>query len=365
MKKHIFFVGKKFKFNTSLHEYIARQTLQKIGNADSIHYFNDSDNSLFLQLEQILQTECQLLIYTTKTTFSVVGKLLSTISEDNQVLQENMLIPSQTTLYEDNSYLLEYSNSYINVLQVTEGELLPSILLNNDNPSAIIQIFEEDIQTVSALLEPLAQTYEVRLDLTQVVEGWVGVHIESNRYGNISKFILSAKQLMPKNIIDASNIYAYIIETLRAHNKKISFAESCTGGLIASRFTQVSGSSAVFEGSLVTYSNHLKSAWLAVEDTTLEELGAVSAEVVEQMSEGARNVSYADYAIAVSGIAGPDGGTDDKPVGTVYISVRSKTDETKQHLHFYGDRNYVQDQSANYAIKMLLLLDKELFFKNI
>ena len=365
MKKHLFFVGKKFKFNTSLHEYIMREVEEKITNVDSIHYFNDSDKSLFLQLEQIVTTPCQLIIITNRNSFSVVGKLLSTITQDNQVLQDKMLIPSQTTLYEDNTYLLEHQGALINVMQVVEGEYLPQILVGEDNPSALIQVFEEDIQSSSALLEPLAQTFEVKLDFTQVVEGWLILHIESNRYGNISKFIDAAKQLMSKNIITASNICTYIIEKLRTANKKISFAESCTGGILASKFTQISGASTVFDGSLVTYSNQLKSAWLAVEDAALEENGAVSAEVVAQMSEGALNVSYADYAISVSGIAGPDGGSVEKPVGTVYISVRSKTAEKTQHLALRGDRNYVQDQSAFYAIKMLLLLDKDLFFKNI
>lgn len=365
MKKHLFFVGKKFKFNAPLHRYILRKIEEKIAHVDSIHYFNDSDTNLFLQLEQILNSECQLLIVTTKTSFSVVGKLLSTITQDNQVLQENMLIPSQTTLYENETYLLEHEGSLINVLQASEGEYLPQILLGDDHPNAIVHIFEEDTPSASALLEPLAQTYEVKLDFTQIVDGWLTLNIDSNRYGNISKFIDSAQQLMARNIISAANIPAFIIETLRSHNKKVSFAESCTGGLLAAKFTQISGASNVFDGSLVTYSNQLKSAWLAVEDETLETVGAVSSKVVAQMSEGALNVSYADYAISVSGIAGPDGGSDEKPVGTVYVSVRSKTQEMTQHLVLRGDRNYVQEQSANHAIKMLLLIDKELFFKNI
>ena len=106
----------------------------------------------------------------------------------------------------------------------------------------------------------------------------------------------------------------------------------------------------------------LKENWLAVTHNALEENGAVSREVVTEMSEGAMNVSSADYTLSISGIAGDGGGTDEKPVGTVFIGARSETAHKEEHLNFSGDRNYVQHQSALYAIKMLLLLDKETFF---
>jgi len=168
--------------------------------------------------------------------------------------------------------------------------------------------------------------------------------------------------LLNTKLIPASNMARFIIERLSHAGKKISLAESCTGGLIASFITKESGSSTIFDGSLVTYSNRLKSNWLAVDNVTLEQFGAVSEEVVLEMSEGVLNVSDADYSIAVSGVAGPDGGSEEKPVGTVYICVRTKEKTKVEHLRLYGDRNYIQEQSALYAIKMLISIDKELFF---
>ena len=101
---------------------------------------------------------------------------------------------------------------------------------------------------------------------------------------------------------------------------------------------------------------------LAVERATLTDHGAVSEEVVSEMSEGALKVANADYALAISGIAGPDGGSQDKPVGTVVIGVRSKTHGKVARYHFDGDRNYIQQQSALTALKMLVLADKNVFF---
>ena len=348
--------------NKPLQRYIIREIERTAGHPDAIFFFHESDNSLFLHLEKEMLSGCSLIIVTTKNSFSVVGKLISTVTADNQVLQDGMLIPSHTEVYEADSYLVRHGKSIVNVMMSAENSALPKVLIEAEQRSAIINIFEEDEESARILLEPLAQTYEVRLQFTTIVRGWLQLQIRSRRYGNIANFISSSKQLLPQKIIGASNIALYIIEQLMHHQKKVTFAESCTGGLIASYFTKESGASNVFEGSLVTYSNALKSNWLAVSDLKLEECGAVSAEVVEEMSEGALNVSYADYALAVSGIAGPDGGTEFKPVGTVFIGVRSKADSRVEKLHFEGDRNYIQEQSMLYAVKMLLLIDKPVFF---
>ncbi len=363
MHNNIVFVGSKFNYNKSLRSYIIREIEQKVGVIDSISYFRELDNRILLHLENTLAQENNLLIVTTKNSFSTIGKFLSTVTSDNQVLQDNMLIPSQCVVYEENSYLLHYNGSHINVIAADEGSVLAPVLIQHEDKSAQIHIFDETLESARLLLEPLAQTYDVTLNFTRLIDGWIALTVLSRKFGNISKFIGSAKTLLHNHIITASDIAAYIIDTLASHQKKLTFAESCTGGLLAAYLTKKSGASAVFDGSLVTYSNALKSNWLAVDDAILERHGAVSAEVVSEMSEGALNVSYADYAIAVSGIAGPDGGSDEKPVGTVFIGVRSKADVDIKELHINGDRNYIQEQSVLHAVKMLLLLDRPLFFQ--
>ncbi len=365
MKKHLLFVGNRFINNPALQRYAIGSAKEKLGHLEQISYFQDSDNSLFLILDQLLKEKIKLLIITTKNSSAIVGKLLSTITSDNQILKDNMLIPSQTSVFEEGSYLIEYEKAIVNVIIATENKNLPSIILEDEKKSAKVHVFDESIPNVKILLEPLATSFDIRLDLVAIVEGWVEVSVQSRKYGNIAQFISAAKQLLSHKLIATNNIVGFIIEKLSHSNRKITFAESCTGGLLAYTFTQESGASNVFEGSLVTYSNALKSNWLAVDDTILEKYGAVSLEVVNEMSEGALNVSYADYALAISGIAGPNGGTTEKPVGTVCISARSKDSLKYEQIQLFGDRNYIQEQSAFYAIKMLLLLDKELFFKDL
>ena len=362
MEKIVLFVGRKFQANTPFQDYIKREIHNSIGDINTYYFYPENDNALFLHLEELLNRQAQLLIITTKAASSIIGKLLCTITSDNQILKENMLIPSSTTVFEESTYLLPYNKCTVNVLTAQENQKLPQILIKNEAHFATIQLFDMDIETANALLTPLAQTYEVKLHFTLLVQEWVIVNIESKKYGNISHFISSSKSLLHNRLIAASNTGAFLIERLLHAGKKLSVSESCTGGLISSFITKQSGSSAVFDGSLVTYSNRLKSNWLAVDSESLESYGAVSEEVVLEMSEGTLNVSDADYALAVSGVAGPDGGSEEKPVGTVYICVRSKERVKTERLHFNGDRNYIQEQSALYAIKMLLMIDKELFF---
>ena len=152
---------------------------------------------------------------------------------------------------------------------------------------------------------------------------------------------------------NSKNVVEKIILKLTKQQETISFAESCTGGRIAAAFTTISGASNVLKGSCITYSNEVKHKWLGVENDILEEFGAVSKECVSQMLDGIQKMAQSDYAIAVSGIAGPTGGTEFKPVGTVYIGVLTPTNKEISHCLFKGSREEVQEQSTTFAIEKL------------
>jgi nicotinamide-nucleotide amidase len=134
------------------------------------------------------------------------------------------------------------------------------------------------------------------------------------------------RTLLPDHLfsVGEDTLEATVVRLLTEQQRSLAVAESCTGGLIAHRLTNVPGASAVFLGGLVTYSNEAKKQFLGVQDGTLRSHGAVSAETVREMAEGARSQMKADYSIAVTGIAGPSGGTPEKPVGTVFIGLASQ-----------------------------------------
>lgn len=142
----------------------------------------------------------------------------------------------------------------------------------------------------------------------------------------------------------------------KARGKILVTAESCTGGGIATLITEISGSSAWFDCGFITYSNHSKIQMLAVKPTTLERYGAVSEQTAVEMAIGALAYSNADCAIAVTGIAGPDGGSLEKPVGTVFIA-RCYKNETVKGLRkqFLGNRHQIRIQTVKTALEWLLL----------
>jgi nicotinamide-nucleotide amidase len=134
----------------------------------------------------------------------------------------------------------------------------------------------------------------------------------------------------------------------------LATAESCTGGLVAHRITNVSGSSAYFLGGLITYSNNAKEALLGVRHETLLAHGAVSEETAREMARGARREMGADLAISVTGIAGPTGGTLEKPVGLVYSALSAPDGESCQRHVWHGDRLANKEQSAEAALQLVL-----------
>ncbi len=142
-------------------------------------------------------------------------------------------------------------------------------------------------------------------------------------------------------------------DKLRQKNKTLSLAESCTGGLVASKITSISGSSDIFKGSIVTYSNHIKNKCLNVSEASLEKHGAVSKEVVSAMMLGAKDMFEADYVLALSGVAGPNGGSKEKPLGMVVIGLFYEDKEIINDYYFKGDRKSIQEESANTALGIL------------
>ncbi|WP_027009074.1 nicotinamide-nucleotide amidase [Conchiformibius kuhniae] len=145
----------------------------------------------------------------------------------------------------------------------------------------------------------------------------------------------------------------YIARELTARKRTITTAESCTGGLLAAELTSVPGSSAYFQRGFITYSNQAKTQQLNVLESTLRHYGAVSEETVREMALGALVATRNDYAVAITGIAGPDGGSKDKPVGTVWFGFATKQRIWAKHYRFDGDRKQVRSQAVQYALAML------------
>lgn len=143
-----------------------------------------------------------------------------------------------------------------------------------------------------------------------------------------------------------------LVELLQDRNWTITFAESCTGGLLSGRLVNVSGASSVLKMSLVTYAEEAKQKLLGVKAETLAEYGVVSAQTASEMAQGALQYAEADVAVSVTGIAGPGGGSAEKPVGLVYMACNVKENITVERHVFSGDRKAVRESSVNAALEL-------------
>jgi nicotinamide-nucleotide amidase len=153
--------------------------------------------------------------------------------------------------------------------------------------------------------------------------------------------------------VDERSIAEIVLGLAREQGVSLATAESCTGGLVASRLTSVPGSSDVFRGGVVAYSDDVKEAELGVPHAVLEEHGAVSAESAKAMAEGARERLGADVAVAVTGVAGPGGGTAEKPVGLVYLHASSPGGDEARRIDLPGDREMIRGRATAAALHLL------------
>ncbi len=214
--------------------------------------------------------------------------------------------------------------------------------------------WEDALINKNIKLAYLPQPGMVRLRLSSLGNNF------NNLKTDVDSEIEKLKNLIPEYIYGYENygeatpsLESIVSDLLRERKLTLSLAESCTGGFIASLFTAIPGSSEIFNGGIIPYQNNIKHELLQVEKDVFEKYGAVSKECVIQMAEHARKNFHTDYAIATSGIAGPSGGTVDKPVGTVWIAIASPEKTLAKKFVFGDNRQRNIQMTSNAALNML------------
>ncbi len=178
-------------------------------------------------------------------------------------------------------------------------------------------------------------------DVKKVISG-----VESEMNGIFGDYIFAR---------DDESMESVVGKMLSKSKKTIAFAESCTGGLVGNRITDIPGSSKYFFGSVASYSNKMKEKVVGVRKTVIEKFGAVSKETAEQMASGIRKITGADIGISITGIAGPSGGTKEKPVGLVFMGIYTRKMKKVFQFKFYGTRNMIKFQASQYALNLARL----------
>ena len=195
----------------------------------------------------------------------------------------------------------------------------------------------------------LARPGEIRVELT--ASGPV-----AERHAELAGMKARVRELLGRSVFteDADeDLEATVGRLLRAAGATVATAESCTGGLVASRLTEVAGSSAYFLGAIVAYANEVKAGLLGVDGDDLAAHGAVSEPVARALATGARRVLQADYGLGITGVAGPAGGSADKPVGTVHLALATPREVLHRAVRFPGDRQRVRWQASQLALELL------------
>lgn len=213
----------------------------------------------------------------------------------------------------------------------------------------------EDIQDLidaqtNPTIAPYAKTGEVHLRITAKGEN------EKECKKMIKPIVRELKHRFGKSIFateEKKTLEEAVVDMLKDQQLTLALAESCTGGAVASRIVNIPGASEVFGHGFVTYSNRAKRKVLGVKKSTLKTEGAVSSKCAREMAKGAAFISKVDIALSITGLAGPDGGTEETPVGTVFMGCYYNSQILEREFHFTGDRSRIREQATAYALALL------------
>ncbi|WP_456392474.1 CinA family protein [Nitratifractor sp.] len=321
----IVYIGETIARNTTLHGWVGRQLRLRGWRLQSQSYL-ESWNEDLGRLSSLMETPQALLILTDPESYEAL---------------KHRLPPRSDT---------------VTLLPLTEGTYPESLPLP-EHPHRRWQLFFP-ASFQAELLGKLREATDEVFTLRPLLPGWIELELQGLSLPPVLKRTLDHPQISK---IPRSSLVAALIEYFSSVGKTLTFAESCTGGRLAAAITAESGSSAIFEGSFVTYANRIKSEWLGVAEATLKDHGAVSEACVREMARGAQAKAGAGIAVAISGIAGPTGAVPGKPVGTVYLCLRNGEKEEVKRVRLSGDRNAVQEQAVLHALKMVVESEENIF----
>lgn len=360
MKHLLIYFTKDLSFNKYFCSLIDRKLEEKNLIPDTIIKLNENDSKLNTLLEINYKKYNLITIITDENSFSAINKILATLKESELILIDDELIIEKYKKYEKNSLLINLNEASINIIKANIFDC-PTIL--HENKKNYDFLIHDKLSNAEILLNTSVKPYDITLNIYPLLDNLLYVKVNISDYSDETGFLTSIKSLFSKKVIFSNDLYQYIGQMLNINNKTISFAESCTGGLIASNFTKINGISSVYKGSFITYSNEYKKAWLNVKDENLDNGMVYSSNCAIAMAKGVLEFTKSNYALSCTGVVGSNDDLGTKS-GTIYICAASNDGKIlHKTLNLKGDRIYMQEQCSLHCAMLLCELEKDMFFE--
>ncbi|MCH9813567.1 MAG: CinA family protein [Epsilonproteobacteria bacterium] len=348
MSNALIYVGTALQYNQNYRRYLEDTITKRVGGLDQTFFVEEDAERVLLDIQHMQEISSNL--------FIIVTEGMEFISK--------VFIEHTLDLVSEGSYTLSIGLCMINILDVRLEEVLPQIVLQEKYMQQLF-FFYDSLSQMNTFESQLSR-FEISYQKSSFINGVVTYMLKAKGDQQFKDLFLVVDEKFYEQTILGDDLSKHIVDCLIDKEMTITCAESCTGGMIASRLVNNSGISAIFEGSVVSYSNDVKSRLIGVSEQTLHRHGAVSESCVREMLTGVMHKFEADIALAVSGIAGPDGGTEEKPVGTIFIGVKSIVQGMKiEKLQLNGNRNHIQESTVLSVFKLLIQSHKSLFFKKV
>ncbi len=306
-----------------------------------------------------------------KARFAKYGRTMAPVNEKQADLLAGAVLlknprgsaPGQS-LEKDGRLLVLLPGPPVEMEPMFDGQVMPLLRARSGGRvlrRRVLKIASMSESDVEQAVAPIYKTFGNPQTTILGAPGQVELHLvaeaasEAEAEERIEGLAARMREALPTRIYseDGRDLPAVVADLLRAGPHTIALAESCTGGLLSSRLTAVPGASAFLERAYVTYGNRAKVELLGVDEALIAAKGAVSEEVARAMAAGARSRAGADVGVGITGIAGPDGGTPEKPVGLVYVALAGAAGDRVRRAHFPGERDRVRFQASQLALEML------------
>lgn len=362
MRHLLLVIGFELKTNANYLSYILRTYEDKFQEVNDVVILEKSSKDLPFLLEKYSRDYDFITIFAYDDYYGTTAKILATLNGDSLVLKDDILAPIKSLEHNEQGFLMHLAKCKINLLKSSNLRKIPPLLGFIDIKFEYFCLLDIDEESAKLLLDTIAKSYEISIQSSELLKNLVLIKASSLQYGKLDEFLSAAKKLFSDKFIPGKDPLTFIVSVLKREKLKISFAESCTGGLCASKLTGIDGVSEIFDGSVVSYSNRIKHEWLGISEGVLENNGEYSQKCVYFMLKGIFKTAKPDFAIAISGLAGTADVADIK-AGTIFAGVMYKDGNFLQEsFHISGDRRFIQEQAVLHTFSLLLRLKKEIFF---